>query len=253
MRRRQHHPATSHPVVPLEPAQLPLSPVDDWCWPSARGDGLARLVPPEVALAMVDPTDAEPLYAAEEEAVSRATLKRRQDFRAGRAAARSALRQLGVADVGIPRGADGLPRWPDGFVGSISHCPGRGGAAVARVTEVAAVGLDIEVRRRVHSRLVAAVSTPRERAWMSASGTTLEAATLVFSAKEAVYKCVYPVMRARLAFADVEIVADLSSGDLAATLPAQLPPAWRRLAGRFAFFTAHVATSFWVYPTAVDG
>ena len=79
---------------------------------------------------------------------------------------------------------------------------------------------------------------------MEATGTTLETATLIFSAKEAVYKCVYPATRARLAFADVEIVVDLHSGDLVATLPARLPPEWRRLTGRFAFCKAHVATSF---------
>ena len=240
-------------MVPSEPVELTFNPADDWCWSAAQSGALARLVPPEVALAMVDPSDVEPLHAAEEEAVSRATWKRRQDFHAGRAAARSALRQLGVFDVAIPRGTDGLPMWPDGFVGSISHCPGWGGAAVARLSDLAAIGLDLEVRRRVHSRLLAAVCTPRERAWMSATGTTVETATLVFSAKEAVYKCVYPVTRAPLAFADVEIMADLSSGDLAATLPARLPPDWRQLAGRFAFCTAHVATSFWAYPTGVDG
>ncbi len=44
-----------------------------------------------------------------------------------------------------------------------------------------------------------------------------------------------PRHRARLAFADVEIVVDLHSGDLVATLPARLPPEWRRLTGRFCF------------------
>lgn len=239
-------------VVRSEPVESPLCPVDDWCWANGKGDALARLVPSDVALAMVDPTNVEPLHAAEEEAVSQATWKRRQDFRAGRAAARSALSRLGVLGVAIPRGTDGLPRWPDGFVGSISHCPGWGGAAVARLSDIAAIGLDIEVRRRVHSRLLGTVCTPSERAWMSASGTTLEAATIVFSAKEAVYKCVYPVLRARLAFSDVEIVADLSSGDLSAILPAWLPSAWRQLGGRFAFSPAHVATSFWAYPTRLN-
>ncbi len=237
------------PSEPVEPpfttADDPFTADDDRCSPNCESPALEGLVPPEAALAMVDPTDVEPLHAVEEEAVSRATWKRRQDFRAGRAAARSALRRFGVLDVAIPRGQDRLPRWPHGFVGSISHCPGWCGAVVARSDDLSAIGLDIEVRRRVHSRLLATLCTPRERAWMEATGTTLETATLIFSAKEAVYKCVYPATRARLAFADVEIVVDLHSGDLVATLPARLPPGWRRLNGRFCFSRAHVATSFW--------
>ena len=246
-------------MVPSEPVERPFTTADDSFTtadgqfaiaaerfsPNCESPALEGLVPFEAALVMVDPTDVEPLHAVEEEAVSRATWKRRQDFRAGRAAARSALRRFGVLDVAIPRGPDRLPRWPDGFVGSISHCPGWCGAVAARRDVLSAIGLDIEVRRRVHSRLLATVCTPSEQAWMEATGTTLETATLIFSAKEAVYKCVYPATRARLAFADVEIVVDLHSGDLVATLPARLPPEWRRLTGRFAFCKAHVATSFW--------
>jgi 4'-phosphopantetheinyl transferase EntD len=240
-------------VVPSEPVEVPFPIADETCWPQPGSTALAALVPPEVALVMVDPRAVEPLHAAEEEAVAQATWKRRQDFRAGRAAARSALGRFGIFDVAIPRGQERLPMWPAGFVGSISHCPGWCGAAVARQSDLAAIGLDIEVRRRVHSRLFAAVCTPSERAWMEATGTSLETATLVFSAKEAVYKCVHSALRSPLGFADVEIVVDLSSGELVATLPARLPPEWRELKGRFAFSAAHVVTSFWAYARAVGG
>jgi 4'-phosphopantetheinyl transferase EntD len=237
---------------PVEAAFSNATDADQWCLPGSQGWALAALVPAGVALVMVDPRDVEPLHAAEEEAVSQATWKRRQDFRAGRAAARAALRRFGLLDVTIPRGTDRLPMWPAGFVGSISHCPGWGGAAVARRSDLAAIGLDIEVRGRVHSRLLATVCTPAEQAWMAGTGTSLETATLVFSAKEAVYKCVHPATKTRLAFADVEIAVDLSSGQLAATLPARLPPEWRQLSGRFAFCAAHVVTSFWAPAKAVD-
>jgi 4'-phosphopantetheinyl transferase EntD len=237
-------PVTGDPAAGDPAADDPAA--GEQCRARSSSATLATLVPPEVALAMVDPEDVEPLHAAEEGAVSQASWKRRQDFRAGRAAARSALKRFGVLDVAIPRGADRLPMWPPGFVGSISHCPGWCGAAVARRRDLTAIGLDIEVRRRVHGGLIAAICTTTEQAWMSGTGTSLETPTLVFSAKEAVYKCVHPATGARLAFADVEIVVDLSARELAATLPAWLPPEWRQLTGRFAFSTGHVVTSFWV-------
>lgn len=230
--------------LPFGASPAPLEQVLQEVSPSPT---LAQLLPAEVALEVIDPSTVETvgaLHVEEETAVARATEKRRQEFRAGRAAARAALGRFGVVGATIPRGADRLPIWPDGFVGSISHCPGWCAAAVARRHDLAAIGLDIEVRRRVRRELHTTLCTPAELAWMAIGDGGVETATLLFSAKEAVYKCVYPTTRARLAFTDVEVAVDLRSGGLEAFLPDRLPSVWRRLAGRFALEPGHVITAF---------
>ncbi len=201
------------------------------------------LFPGNVAIAEGDPTVDVPLRPLEEAAVHDASAARRQEFRVGRTAARAALAALGCEGVDIPRGPGRLPRWPNGFVGSISHAPGLCVAAAARVQDFAAIGLDVEVRRRVGRHLLETLCSDAERGWMAWDNNAEETATLVFSAKEAVYKCLHPLTGARLGFHDVEISPDLGSGDFAAAVHAAVEPRYRRLTGRFAFEAGHVLTA----------
>jgi 4'-phosphopantetheinyl transferase EntD len=49
--------------------------------------------------------------------------RRREEFLLGRCAARLALRKAGLRyDLPVLRGSRREPCWPDGFVGSITHC-----------------------------------------------------------------------------------------------------------------------------------
>ncbi|MCL2395417.1 MAG: 4'-phosphopantetheinyl transferase superfamily protein [Acidimicrobiaceae bacterium] len=201
----------------------------------------SELFPPSVALAEADASDLGVLSPVEEEEVKGATPRRQEEFRAGRAAARAALAALGYPDAVLPR-VGRRPLWPSGFVGSISHCPGLCVAAAARERDVEAIGLDVEVRRRVRPRLHDKVCTPAEQAWMAASGHSEETATLLFSAKEATYKCLNPLTGARLAFGDVEVAVDLEAGTFVAAISAAAPPNLSRLVGRFAFEDDHLLT-----------
>lgn len=206
-----------------------------------RGLSRADLFPPGIALVEADLSNDEPLAPAEEQAVSTASPHRRQEFRAGRAAARAALAVVGRPGAVLPRGADRRPVWPSGFVGSISHCPGFCGAAAASTRDFAGVGFDAEARRRVGPHLHAAVCTEDERAWMARAGGDDEMATLIFSAKEAVYKCLSPLTGARLGFADVTI-EPAGDGAFVASVRLEVPVAYRRLTGRFVFEPGHVLT-----------
>nr|MDT0526133.1 4'-phosphopantetheinyl transferase [Streptomyces sp. DSM 41633] len=90
-----------------------------------------------------DPPD---LTALPEEAalVARAVAKRRNEFTTVRYCARQALGELGVGPVPILKGDKGEPCWPDGIVGSLTHCQGFRGAVVGRVGGVRSVGIDAE-------------------------------------------------------------------------------------------------------------
>lgn len=86
---------------------------------------LRRLLPHYVASAEVygdDSGDIAPLCPEEAAAVACSVEKRRREFAAVRVCARSAMTALGLPPQSVLPGERGAPRWPDGFVGSMTHC-----------------------------------------------------------------------------------------------------------------------------------
>jgi 4'-phosphopantetheinyl transferase EntD len=151
------------------------------------------------------------LHPDEARAVASAREPRLLEFRGGRHCARTALAVFGVTGVPILRGEDRSPTWPEGFVGSITHTRARDrgwcGAAVARAAGVRAVGIDAEFDEPLEPKLYERVLTPGERSRLTELPEAERGryAKLVFSAKESVYKCQYPLSRTFLEFKDVEI------------------------------------------------
>lgn len=103
------------------------------------------------------------LFPQEEELVAKAVDKRRQEFTTVRACARRALIALGVPAGPILRGLRGAPLWPDGTVGSMTHCAGYRAAVVGRATEVVTVGIDAEPHEPLPDGVLDAISLPEER------------------------------------------------------------------------------------------
>ena len=91
-----------------------------------------------------DPPELAPL-PEEEPLIARSVAKRRNEFITVRYCARLALEELGVPPVPILKGEKGEPCWPDGVVGSLTHCDGyRGAVGRPRTTRCASVGIDAE-------------------------------------------------------------------------------------------------------------
>ncbi|MET9763731.1 4'-phosphopantetheinyl transferase superfamily protein [Streptomyces sp. NPDC006372] len=109
---------------------------------------------------------------------------RAQQSVAGRRAAAEALALAGSADRIVPREADGRPRFPLGFAGSISHTERRAVAVVVPGAE--AVGVDIE-SAAVSPRMAAFVLAEHERRTLLAPAGGYTARDL-FTAKEAAFK-----------------------------------------------------------------
>src|SRR5688572_17703104 len=138
--------------------------------------------------------------------------KRQLHFRAGRYCAARALEALEGHPVrfGLPRTASGAPLWPAGITGSITHSDDFVWAAVAQVSHVDGLGIDTE---RIMSadraaRVSGAIAWPSELAQARAIGCDrLEALTLIFSAKEAIFKCLYGKIGRMFDYRDVRIVA----------------------------------------------
>lgn len=181
---------------------------------------LRPLFPDAVAIAVAaEGEDPGASFAEEDAAVRTAVPKRRQEFLLGRRVARAALRELGVEPAPIPVGASRAPRWPAGVVGSITHCPDFVGAAVARTTALSAVGFDAEVAAPLPAELLRYVcrAGELERSGVLSPLSPADHAALIFSAKEAVYKCVSHSSPIVLDFLDVTIV-HAPDGTFAATL-----------------------------------
>lgn len=173
----------------------------------ARRTLFDRLLDANVTTEEIDPRSIEGgLLRPEEQAVARAVDRRIDQFTAGRVCARHALARLGV-DAGTPvlQGEDRAPIWPDGFVGSITHTDSWCAAAVARASEVRAVGIDLEPATPLKESVVNRICTPAERQWLADASEAGLLAKVIFSAKEAVYKCQYPLTREFLGFHGVAV------------------------------------------------
>jgi 4'-phosphopantetheinyl transferase EntD len=160
---------------------------------------LARLVPEMVVVTETreDRLDAD-LHPVERAVLGRAVERRRREFVTGRACARQALRALGAPVAAIGAGANGEPLWPDGVVGSITHCDGFRAAAVAWAADFAALGIDAEPDAPLPDGVFEDIAHGAERA-------APERGRLLFSAKEAVYKAWCPLTGRWLGFEDAEV------------------------------------------------
>ncbi len=142
-----------------------------------------------------------------------------RDFTVGRLCARRALQELGVRGFSLLAAADRRPLWPSGIVGSITHTQGYSAAVVARSDAAAGLGIDTEVIGAVHPRLWPRFCAPQELDWLwrLSPDERARAAALIFAAKEAYFKCQYPLTREPLGFDAVQIEeVDTAAGELAA-------------------------------------
>ena len=134
--------------------------------------------------------------------------KRAAEFRAGRAAAREALRLCGHEGGDLPRQLTGAPRWPEGFIGSITHCEGFCGAVTTRSEYIKSIGFDVEPSSSVTEDIMDMVCTEAEllNAGEHSSSTSASLlGTAIFSAKEAFYKAAHPLVGEFVGFLDVSV------------------------------------------------
>lgn len=155
----------------------------------------------------------------EADLVRNAVASRQREFALGRSCARRALAQLGVGPVAIGAGADRAPLWPKGFVGSITHCRGFIGALVARSTCLRAIGFDAEIAEPIAPDLLHLICTTDEIEWIRTAQSLPGPGwpKVLFSAKEAVHKCVSPLYGVMLDFLDVTLRPAGDSQSLVAT------------------------------------
>lgn len=143
--------------------------------------------------------------------VSAAVDSRKAEFGDGRWCAHRALRGLGV-DAPILRGHKGMPLFPESVSGTISHTRGVRMALVGRADHWQSLGLDVEVAQRLPEGVLTAVTSVRERRVLRRAGSRAPGralGTVLFSAKESVYKAWFPLAGRFLDFDEVDLHLEL--------------------------------------------
>ncbi|MGN7186948.1 4'-phosphopantetheinyl transferase family protein [Microbacterium enclense] len=147
------------------------------------------------------------LSADEAHIVRNAVETRRREFTTARMCAREALEALGFPPAEILQDERRAPIWPEGVVGSITHCSGFRAAAVARSTVIRSLGIDAEPQSPLPDGLAELVLTSEEQTALRSTREVLpnEIERLIFVIKESIYKAWYPLTRAWLGFQDVTV------------------------------------------------
>ena len=192
------------------------------------------LFPPGAEVAAVAIGAAGPAWPVEAAAVASAIPARQAEFAAGRAAARAALVALGLPPVAVPALATRAPCWPSGIAGSICHTDGLALAVLAPRRQCISLGLDAEPDEPFPTDLVDSITLPEERRWIDAQPDPARAARLIFVAKEAAYKCQFPVSQTLIGFEALRIEPH-TGGKLMAIFTREVAPfrTGDRIAGRY--------------------
>jgi 4'-phosphopantetheinyl transferase EntD len=169
---------------------------------------LAALFPSGVLAAEAStPIGLEALTPSELQSIAHCAQKRIRDFTAGRACAHRVLRELGIVNYSLLAGAQREPLWPASVAGSITHSDDYAAAVVAHCDSVTALGIDCEGISVVNAELWDKICVPEEARSLGLlpAGQQTRYAGLIFAAKEAFYKCQFPLTRAWVGFEDVRI------------------------------------------------
>lgn len=169
--------------------------------------------------------DPEHLWPIEQFAIRNAIPRRQREFAAGRAAAREAMRRVGLPPAAIPSAPDRSPVWPDGVVGSIAHTAGVCVAVAGRRAKLRALGIDIEEDRPLDPSLWAHICNPQELAVLTTLNPSEQGrwCTRIFCAKEAYYKWQYPQTGQMLEFGEVHITFSPDQTAFRAHQPMAMP------------------------------
>ncbi|HHG8782325.1 enterobactin synthase subunit EntD [Enterobacter hormaechei] len=164
-------------------------------------------------------TDADLLWLPHHALLADAGRKRKADHLAGRIAAAHALNDRPVPGIG----PSGEPLWPDGVSGSITHSGTQAMAVVVRDRQ-ALIGIDCEtILPEYEAREIkdGIVDVQEERVLTRTGYPFALALTLAFSAKESLFKALFPRVKSYMGF-DCARVTALDAQTITLVLTRQL-------------------------------
>jgi 4'-phosphopantetheinyl transferase EntD len=155
----------------------------------------------------VQPGLAEFLTGEEIESMRNCTNAVQDRAAAARLAARELLAQEGYPEWSMARKHGDAPDWPTDWTGSLSHSDDFAAAALVRRGAVESIGIDIEPAEPLPIELRETVVVAGDHAGSYPPDIVDR---IIFCAKEASYKAVYPIDRRFLNFN--EMMVDLDTG-----------------------------------------
>ena len=123
--------------------------------------------------------------------------------------AHKALSKFGLESEPILRNPETRePCWPNSVWGSITHSAGFAAVAVGLKKEIKGIGIDLEsFSRSVDFKIRRHVCVNSELKWLESLPTkqATRALRIIFSAKESIFKCIYPGTKTYLSFKDAAV------------------------------------------------
>lgn len=141
--------------------------------------------------------------------IKRARQKRQAEYLAGRYCASLALRALGSAFSTVATTRHRAPVWPSGIIGSITHTSDKAYAAVGYCKDFNYVGIDYEeiIQTKTALNIRAVIINEMENHVLNDSGFDFEIGlTLIFSAKESLFKALYPYVGEYFDFSAAQMI-----------------------------------------------
>lgn len=136
--------------------------------------------------------------------------KRAYEYLGGRICASEALRAVGCSTIGALLSSDNrIIDWPAGYQASISHSAGFVTAVAIKNSDISSIGVDLELVMPIDRaiKLASRLLTNEEmHGGINPTDQTSLETTLIFSAKESIFKCLYPVVRVYFGFKDASCI-----------------------------------------------
>ncbi len=146
--------------------------------------------------------DEDLLLAEEHRAITTRDPRARRASGAARHLARGLLARLGHPHAPVRRERSGQPVWPSGIVGSMAHDDDVAVAAVASHAPIVSLGIDVEPAEPLAEEVAALVMTEADEPGAIQGHL---GARILFAAKEAVYKAIFPLDGVVLNYDDIAV------------------------------------------------
>ncbi|WP_157677790.1 4'-phosphopantetheinyl transferase family protein [Marinobacter sp. es.042] len=184
------------------------------------------------------------IFLIEEAYISNAIEKRKSEFRTGRYLARQALMELGISSCPIPPGKNREPLWPNGTSGSISHCDSLIVAVAASNLHYRSIGVDVELNKPLPIDVAELILSSEEAENNHCVNGVKHLETLIFSAKESVFKCIFPMAGVYFDFHEVALQFDQLDRFFTALLPLRIAEkvGFREVIGQYTIDNSHIFT-----------
>lgn len=147
------------------------------------------------------------LYEEERNLITKATLKRRNEFSTGRYGIKRLLKFYGINYFPIKCDQKGMPIFPSGIIGSISHSDKKCLVAMSTSKEYKSIGVDIEEYSKLDLSLCRYFLHKSEVEFVNSQIAAYQRimAAVFFSVKESFYKMQYSITKSYLGFLDVQV------------------------------------------------